>query len=281
MAHGKRGLVVTGPGWDDPPPDLALAPGAVHVWRAPLCLDPSILDQLGHTLSSDEKARAERFRFSGHRDAFTATRGILRDILTRYVSISAAAIVFRYAPHGKPALAPLHRSAIRFNVSHSGRLAVYAFTLGSEVGIDVESLRPMPERDLIAERFFSASENETLRTLPLPVVDRAFFQCWTCKEAYIKATGEGLSLPLDGFDVAVAPGESPRLLRIRGSANDAQRWSLRGLNPGEGYMAAVAVHSSCCAPQLYHWHSDAEERASPSGLAFGEWPADPAPAGRR
>jgi 4'-phosphopantetheinyl transferase len=246
--------VLAEPLWGESPVHPVLAPTAVHVWRTSLRLSPQVLSRLEDTLSSDEMARAERFRFSEHRDAFTASRGILRDILSRYVSSSPAAIVFRYGRYGKPALAaPLDRSGIRFNMSNSGGLAIYAFTLESEVGIDVEELRPIPDRAAIAERFFSAKENETLRVLPLELADRAFFQCWTCKEAYIKGTGEGLTLPLDSFDVTFGPAEAPRLLRTRADAEEAKRWRLRGLEPARGYLAALAVHSSCGALQLYDW----------------------------
>jgi 4'-phosphopantetheinyl transferase len=152
----------------------------------------------------------------------------------------------------------MDRSGIHFNASHSGSLAVYAVTLGAEVGIDVEELRPMTDRSVIAGRFFSAREAEALAALPLQFTDLAFFKCWTCKEAYIKATGQGLSLPLDCFDVAVAPDEPPRLLRAPGGPPESQGWTLRGLDPGVGYLAALAVQTRLGTLHLYDWKCDLE-----------------------
>ena len=166
-----------------------------------------------HTLAADEQARAERFHFERDREHFIVARGVLRAILGRYLNRAPERLSFCYGAHGKPALAgEAGADAIRFNVSHSHGVALYAVTRGREVGIDLERIRFDLAVLEIAERFFSRREVATLRTLPTEAQRQAFFRCWTRKEAYIKARGEGLSLPLDQFDVSLAPGEPAALL---------------------------------------------------------------------
>jgi 4'-phosphopantetheinyl transferase len=246
--------------WEDPPDPPVLTPDEVHVWRASLRPSPVILDRLGQMLSDDERKRAGRFQSSIHRDAFVAGRGILRDVLSRYIGIDPTAIPFHYGPHGKPALTrPVECSGISFNASNAGEIALYALTLEREIGIDVEEIRPMPDSGTIAEMFFSARENESLRALRPGVRDLGFFQCWTRKEAYIKAIGDGLSLPLSCFDVTFGPNEPARLLTISGRAEEAEHWMMCPVDPGEGYVGALAVHCSsadCARPRLYSWQPE-------------------------
>ena len=130
---------------------------------------------------------------------------------------------------------------LRFNLSHSQGLALYAVTRGREIGVDLECIRPISDAEQIAERFFSAHENAVFRTIPAHEKPKAFFNCWTRKEAYLKALGDGLARPLDEFDVSLAPGEPAKLLRIEGAPQEASRWSLNRLEPGSGYVAALAV----------------------------------------
>lgn len=232
-----------GEGWAAPPPGrIAITPDEVHVWRASLRPSAPVLARLEAHLSPDERARAARFRFPRHRDAFIAGRGAQREILARYTGLAPADLAWRATEHGKLSLdGPVAASGIRFNVSNSGGLALYAVALGRELGVDLEELRPMPDGMEIARRFFSAPENEVFAALPAEARDAAFFACWTRKEAYIKAVGEGLSMPLDRFDVAFAPGEPPRLLATRGDEAEASRWTLLELHPGPGYVGALAV----------------------------------------
>jgi 4'-phosphopantetheinyl transferase len=154
----------------------------------------------------------------------------------------------------KPELDGAAAAGIRFNVSNSGDLALYAVTLRREIGVDLEQLKPMPDGMDIAQRFFSAPENEVFAALGEEVRDLAFFRCWTRKEAYIKAVGEGLSMPLDRFDVAFAPGEPARILRTRGNPEEAERWSMLALEPGPGYVGAMAVEGTGWQPVLFDWH---------------------------
>jgi len=233
---------------------LALAHDEVHVWRASLRPSPAVLARLEATLSADERARAARFRFDEHRVAFIAGRGVQRGILGRYTGVPPAALAYREGSHGKPELdGAAAGQEIRFNVSNSGDLALYAVTLRREIGVDLERLKPMPDGMDIASRFFSAPENEVFAALAEEARDLAFFRCWTRKEAYIKAVGEGLSMPLDCFDVAFAPGEPARILCTRGNPDEAARWTMLGLEPGPGYVGALAVEGGGWHPVLYDW----------------------------
>jgi 4'-phosphopantetheinyl transferase len=235
--------------WLPPPTNLILSSDEVHVWRAWLNLPASQIHRLRRTLATDELERAGRFYFEKDRQHFIAGRGLLRLILGRYLKTAPGQLRFRYSDYGKPALvlnpgqAPL-QARLNFNVSHSYGLALYAVTLGREVGLDLEKIRSDLEYEEIAERFFSSQESAVLRKLPAEVKPQAFFNCWTRKEAYIKARGEGLSLPLDQFDVSLVPGEPARLLDVREDSQEASRWSLYALTPASGYVAALAVEGS-------------------------------------
>jgi 4'-phosphopantetheinyl transferase len=233
---------------------LALADNEVHVWRASLRPPPDVLARLEATLSPDERARAARFRFDQHRTAFVAGRGVQRGILGRYTGLAPNALTYREGSHGKPALDGAAAGlGIHFNVSNSGDYALYALTRNREIGVDLELLKPMPDGIDIARRFFSAPENEVFAGLDDEVRDLAFFLCWTRKEAYIKAVGEGLSMPLDCFDVAFTPGEPARILRTRGNPAEAERWTMLSLDPGPGYVGALAVEGDGWRPVLYDW----------------------------
>src|SRR5579863_6116720 len=212
----------------------------VHVWRASLDLPPAQIDSFLQTLAPDEQSRADRFYFRGDRERFIAAHGILRSILGLYLNSAPKCLSYCYGSHGKPALAdqPRH-DAIRFNLSHSCAIALYAVARRHEVGIDVESIRDL-EVAQIAQRFFSRRETATLSALPTDLRKHAFFLCWTRKEAYIKARGEGLSLPLDQFDVSLIPGEPAALLATRPDSSEALRWDLRELAVAPGYVGALA-----------------------------------------
>ena len=140
-----------------------------------------------------------------------------------------------------PPLADPAAGTLHFNLSNSDELALVGFVLGPEIGVDVEYLRPMPDCEQISERFFSESERVVLRGIPFPAKEETFFNCWTRKEAYLKAVGEGLAAPLDSFDVTLAPGEAPRMLTLEGDAGRAARWFFHHLRPAEQYIGAIAI----------------------------------------
>jgi 4'-phosphopantetheinyl transferase len=211
----------------------------VHVWRVSLQRSEADVIRLRDTLSADEAARADRFHFERDRRHFIAGRGLLRTLLAGYLGRRPAELRFAYGPHGKPLLA--ETGPLRFNLAHSQGLALIAITLGREVGVDVEWLDRTIRHEEIAQRFFSPREQAALAALPAELRAEAFFLCWTRKEAYLKAHGGGLSVPLDSFDVSLTPGAPAELLEVRGKPVEAGRWSLLALEPGPGYVGAVAA----------------------------------------
>jgi 4'-phosphopantetheinyl transferase len=229
-AIGLSGLLACG---------LKLAPAEVHLWQARL--DDRLADGLKRLLSPDELSRADRLLFSKDRDHFIVARGLLRILLAAYVDIDSADLRFSYAEKGKPSLEENQRTAINFNLAHSHGMALYAFAHGREVGVDLEYIREGLADEKIAERFFSPREIETLRTVPAQSRKEAFFNCWTRKEAYIKARGEGLSMPLDAFDVSLAPGELATLLRNHNEPGEVGRWTMQSIPVPSGYVAALVV----------------------------------------
>jgi 4'-phosphopantetheinyl transferase len=230
--------------WEPAPVEPRAQPDEVHVWRATLTKTASEVESFRRLLTSDEQQRAGNFYFERDRAHFIVARGILRKILGLYLRRSPDSLRFSYSPFGKPDLEEaVGFETPRFNLTHAGVVALYAVTRGRAVGIDVEHVRADIECEEIAGHFFSQGEVETLRALPPDLRTRAFFNCWTRKEAYIKARGEGLSLPLDEFEVSLSPGEPAALL----SASDPQevaRWSLRELTLAPEYVAALAVEGS-------------------------------------
>jgi len=221
---------------------LELAPGTIHVWSIRLDPPAAQAERLGRSLAADEWARANRFRFEKHRRQYVVGRGALRFLLGSYLGMPPEGIQFIYGPRGKPFLAPsLGAADLQFNLSNSDELALVGFVHGPEIGVDVEYLRPMEDCEQIAERFFSESERRVLRGIPFPTKQEAFFNCWTRKEAYLKAVGEGLAAALDSFDVTLAPGDPPRMLTLEGDAERAARWSLHHLRPADDYIGAVAI----------------------------------------
>jgi 4'-phosphopantetheinyl transferase len=207
------------------------------------------------TLSPDEIERADRFNFQRDREHFIVARGALRAILGSYLCSDPASLRFGYTHYGKPYL--MNDSLdpdFRFNVSHSNSLGLVCITRGREIGVDVEWIREGISREGIAERFFSAAEVKALRELPERLQDQAFFNCWTRKEAFVKAKGEGLSIPLNEFVVSLAPNEPAVLLSVIGLAQETSRWIFHQLFPGDGYVAVVAVEDgNSPRPQCWEW----------------------------
>ena len=233
---------------------LVLGREEVHVWRADLDQLSSEADNHRLNLAADEQARADRFYFQKDRDHFIVARGVLRAILGIYLNRTPQSLAFDYNSHGKPALAlPTHDDDIRFNISHSHGVALYAVTRGRELGIDVERIRRDLEVAEIAGRFFSRREVAVLRALPTDSQRTAFFLGWTRKEAYIKARGDGLSIPLDQFDVSLTPGEPAPLLSTRPDSSEAARWSLYNLVVSPDFAAALAVEGQGCALSFWQW----------------------------
>jgi 4'-phosphopantetheinyl transferase len=227
--------------WIDPPPRPRLKPDQVHVWRASLDVDPSRASGLLATLSPGEKDRARRFHFLEDQSRCVAARAILRHLLGLYLDLRPTDLRLSRGAFGKPSLADAGAGdGIRFNLSHSGGLALYAFVLGREVGIDVELTTCVHVDELASAGFLSEGEERQLRALQGPPRQEALLRCWTRKEAYLKAIGEGMGAPLMEVEVSLLP-ESPALLRAPGGEKEIRRWSLLDLVPAPGYAACLAV----------------------------------------
>lgn len=240
--------------WSSPPKTLTLSSDEVHVWRASLKQAASCVQSLQQTLSVDEQGRAERFHFQKDREHFIVARGLLRAILSHYLGREPGDLSFCYNQNGKPALGEAHGGdTLRFNLSHSHGIALYAVTQNRDIGVDLEYIRADFPCEQIAERFFSPQENSALRMIPAHMKHQAFFNCWTRKEAYIKATGKGLSIPLDQFDVTLAPGEPAVLLNTKWNSQEACRWSLQELSLSPDYAAAIAFEGSGCQIKCWQW----------------------------
>jgi len=228
--------------WQEPDAAIALKPDEVHVWAASLERTESERNVLFESLSVDEKERANRFHFDRDRYHYIAGRGILRLLIGQYLNIVPGQLGFTYGVYGKPKLAAgyqLQDGRFEFNLSHSHGMALYAFAIDREVGVDIEPIRPLSDAHSIAERFFSAREYKQFTAVPPSLQSQAFFNCWTRKEAYIKAIGDGLSCPLDAFDVTLTPGRPAQLLQVHGSVTEAEKWKLYSLLPKHGYIGAV------------------------------------------
>ncbi len=193
-------------------------------------------------LTDEERDRARRFVFDRDRDRFIGARACLRQLLAARLGTPPDSVELVYGAHGKPALAPGYAdTGLRFNVSHCDDLTLYAFSCGREIGIDVEAVRPIGDADDIAARFFSQRENRAYRALEPSDRPLGFFQCWTRKEAFIKALGDGLSYPLDRFDVSLTPGEPAQILRVEDTPGDRCGWRLESWSPAPGFVAAVVM----------------------------------------
>lgn len=218
---------------------LCLDDDTVHVWRASLDRAPGVVQRLEAVLSDDERERARAFRFDRDRDRYVVARGTLRTLLGGYLDDAPEEVRLGYGPYGKPRLAG---DGPRFNVSHSGPVALLAFSASLELGVDVELLDAQPDACSIAEHCFSAAETSRLRSLPAASRDAAFLACWTRKEAFVKARGDGLSLALDEFDVGFGPETPCALLRTAWSEAEPAMWRLVDLSDaGAGYVAALAA----------------------------------------
>jgi 4'-phosphopantetheinyl transferase len=238
----------------------ALQPDGVHVWRISLDWSPVQVQAFYDVLSPDEQKKADRFHFAADRLRYVTGRGVLRTMLARCTGLDAAHLSFEYGAFGKPSLAPGSiNMPLQFNVSHSGELVLIALTLGRVVGVDVEAVRDNLDMDRIAASFFSPHEQKALRSLPEHSRSGAFFDCWARKEAFIKAIGGGLSIPLQQFDVCLSPEPETGLLATRPDPNEALRWDIRALPIDPRYRAAVAIEGKGGQLTMFDW----------SGMASG------------
>lgn len=240
--------------WPSGPETPKLGCGDVHVWCASLDLSASQVKSLQDSLARDELSRAGQYQFQKDRDHFIVARARLREILGRYLKTAPQELRFCYGPYGKPALvANIDKQTLHFNVSHSHGMALYAITREREIGIDLERVRPGLMDEKLAECCFSPQEVGQLHKLPENLQQKAFFTCWTRKEAYLKARGEGLHLELDSFDVSIAPGEPAALLRSSAGPEEISRWSIYDLDVGPDFAAALMVEGHGMQINSWQW----------------------------
>jgi 4'-phosphopantetheinyl transferase len=208
---------------------------------------PAEVARLHSLLSNEEQARAARFLSPLHRDRFAVAHGRLREILGARLGVPPETLAFEVAEHGKPHLAGAQvRSGLQFNLSHSGGQALVGWADDRQLGVDIELWRPLGDEAALVRRFFSPAENAAYAALPASGRTQGFFECWTRKEAYIKAVGRGLGLPLDSFDVSFGQGSQPELQRLSAAAQSDLKWSLAAPDLGQGVSAAVILEGDDC-----------------------------------
>ena len=231
--------------WNTPPSTLQLSPDEIHVWQASLVVSEATLQQLTSTLSSKEQNRAASFHFDKDRTRWMVARAVLRILLARYLNTDPHHLDFDTNLYGKPFLThPSLPTPLQFNLSHSGDLALYAFTYARHIGIDIEYKRAGIDYDALARVSFAPNERAALRSLPDSLQHDAFYNCWSRKEAYIKARGKGIYIPLDQFDVSLLPGVPAALLHSREDPEAPTHWTLHDLPSIPDYASALAVEGS-------------------------------------
>lgn len=236
--------------WPIAPDEIELAADAVEVWLLDLAQPEEVRTQLSALLSYDEREQAQRFHFDVHRHRYVVGRGVLRLLLGSYLNMPPQEIVFAYGEQGKPYLS---YSELEFNVSHAEDVALLAFSWGRAVGVDVEAIRPLSDAENVARISFSQKEFAEYTAVPEAQKPQAFFNCWTRKEAFIKAVGTGLSYPLSSFDVSLIPGEPAQLLQVQGSQAEAAKWRLQALNPLDGYVGALIAAGQEWRLNCWQW----------------------------
>jgi 4'-phosphopantetheinyl transferase len=248
---------------------VSIRANTVEIWKASVPALVPHFPQFRAWLSPDELERAGRYHFDRDRHSFLVSRGGLRWLLSRYLGVQPSDLKFEYSAYGRPHVVSPAPGTLRFNVSHSGEMVVYAFAHELDVGIDVEHVRPIDDVLALAERFFSPDERDFLRALPDAARLRSFFTCWVRKEAYIKAIGTGLSTPLDRFSVSIAEDRAA-MLEIEGSAGKAAAWKLHPLEMESGYVGALAVHSrSVVVGQVCNLQADLQSALGPTASGTG------------
>lgn len=226
--------------WETKEPSFELTSHLVHIWSIPLNIEAGTQKAYWHLLSNEEKFRANRFKFEVDKIKYIACRGALRVLLSKYLVQEAEKIEILYLKNGKPN----HNSNLEFNVSHSGDWAVIGFTLDNILGIDIEYINREIEYVDIASKFFSAEEAYIVINAENNKMPLYFYNCWTRKEAFIKAIGDGLSFPLNKFRVSINPKVSPKLLVTNWDPSEANKWSLWSFTKGDDYIGAVTVKSN-------------------------------------
>ena len=230
--------------WDNPPEKLNLSKNEIHIWRANLDLPSMMLKKLARILSEDEKTRANRFRFEQHRDRFIAARGILRQLLGNYLQIKSDLVIFEYSSRGKPQIvSSLNQDNLQFNISHSQDWALYGFNYQRIIGVDLEYIKDNIDYKQLAKRFFRTQELQLINSYPAREQKTIFFQLWTAKEAYLKATGDGLAESLDTIQFTLNNNSELNLVAIKQAHQQASYWLIDNFIPQDNFIATIAVEN--------------------------------------
>ncbi|WP_432810160.1 4'-phosphopantetheinyl transferase family protein [Pantanalinema sp. GBBB05] len=240
------------PLWSSAPPTLTLLEHHVHVWRSSLQRSATELAELIQTLSPDEQQRAERFRFPIHQQRFIAGRGILRSLLSQYLQCDPASLNFRYGTQGKPELqVAAEQPHLQFNLAHSDDLAVYAIARTAPVGIDLEKIRAIADLSQLTHRWFSAQEHAAIQAVSPTEQAATFFQYWTCKEAVLKARGQGVG-ELKLVEIALDNNRGNPVW-LQPEPDLMPTWQLRLFTPAPDFIAALAVHTPQLQVAFWQW----------------------------
>lgn len=236
------------------PPQVELGDNDVHVYCSDLDDTNNNFACCADLLSAEERERAGRFVFGRDRDRYTVSRAILKKLIMKYTGISAKDLSYANGPQGKPTLQDnMNMSGLRFNISRSGGYGLFAFAQDREVGIDIEQIREVPEMDQIISTYFSSAERDSFASLTSQEKKQAFFKQWTRKEALAKALGLGLSMPMRGVDIPLAPGKLGNLVNLDGVLAGAGQWTIRNVSPFSGYSAALAVEGTVFKVMCWNW----------------------------
>ncbi len=246
-------MIVDTSAWGPPPDAIRAVADEVHVWLVVVPAWASAVPRLERVLSADEQASAARLATAELRTRYIVAHGALRAVLARYLAMPPERIVFGRNAYGKPLVAGRH--PLCFNLSHAGDLAVIGVSWARRLGIDIERVRTDLDLDRLAAFAFSAPELAAWRRVPPAERTRAFFAAWTCKEAYVKAEGLGLSLSLKAFAVALGAEADPALVWAEGDAGAPRRWTIRTLPVGPGYAGAVAVEGQAIRARHWQWQA--------------------------
>ena len=252
-----RGMIIVSESWQPPPSELSIPTDRVDVWRVPLDTAELSSAALLSTLAMEEAARAARFRFNTDHRRFVSCRLALRILLGRYLDVVPREIQFQYESNGRPELSRgQNPSKLRFNVSHSGEVGLIAVTVDRAIGVDVEAAQADHRNSELAGRFFSKREVESLEALPDDKRERAFLACWVRKEAFLKATGAGLTFGLSEFSVSVDPDAPAELLEVSEEADTVNDWYLADLYPGNEFVAALCLEGTPRGIEYWGWRDE-------------------------
>jgi 4'-phosphopantetheinyl transferase len=227
--------------WPSPPSNLSIDAGAVHVWAWNYECSLDTLNRYMALLSADERSQMQRFRFERDRVRYSVSHAILRILLGRYLCVGPSSISFGQNGFGKPSLAQVWAvSGLTFNLSHTNHIALLAVAIDLAIGVDTEEVRPIECGTV--ERYFSDQERSSLATLKGSDWLEGFYNCWTRKEAILKAEGLGLNMRPDAFDVSLSPNVEAAVLEVRANAGLTSNWHLVELRPAFGFVGALAIN---------------------------------------